>query len=180
MVGDWDWGEACYDTYAQVDTFLNVPESNEDNNVLGPVELCVGEVLCTTPAPPGGIVDNGDDGTSPSEANETWLVSNATNSYGANSFYAQVPSTYSYEACGVNDAHEVYLWWSSFSTRCASVPVDIFDGNTLLDTVVVNQLNNGGQWNVLGAYSFSGTARIVLNSPGVCSTSADAVKFVSN
>ena len=51
--------------------------------------------------------------------------------------------------------------------------------NTLIDTVYVDQLTNGEQWNVLGTYDFSGTARVVINSQGGCTTSADAVKVGS-
>jgi hypothetical protein len=42
----------------------------------------------------------------------------------------------------------------------------------------VNQQQGGGDWNVLGTYNFTGTARIVILSEGGCSVSADAVKLV--
>ena len=62
-------------------------------------------------------------------------------------------------------------------------PLDIFlgllyDGDTWLDTVEVNQKSNGGQWNVPGTYAFNGTARRVIISEGNCTTNADAVRFV--
>ena len=59
-------------------------------------------------------------------------------------------------------------------TDVHTVPVDIYDGSTLIDTVYVNQTANGGKWNSLGTYTFSGTARVVINSQGGCTTSADA------
>ena len=88
-------------------------------------------------------------------------------------------ATYTFQAFEVNNTHEVSLWWTYYNNRCVSVPVDIYDGNTLIDTVYVDQLTNGEQWNVLGTYDFSGTARIVINSQGGCTTSADAVKVGS-
>jgi hypothetical protein len=58
--------------------------------------------------------------------------------------------------------------------------VDIYDGSTLLDTVVVNQQENDGQWNPLGVFLFSsGTARVVVRSESnTCSTCADAARFL--
>jgi hypothetical protein len=60
--------------------------------------------------------------------------------------------------------------------------VQTFDGDTLLDTVYVNQQTNGDQWNVIGEYDFSGTARVVVvsetdGSEGNDSTWDDAVRF---
>jgi hypothetical protein len=47
----------------------------------------------------------------------------------------------------------------------------------LLDTVYVNQQANDGQWNELGNYAFSGTARVVVVSEGDRTTGADALRF---
>jgi hypothetical protein len=47
----------------------------------------------------------------------------------------------------------------------------------LLDTVYVNQQTNGGQWNVLGQYLFSGMARVVVVSKGSRNTGVDALRF---
>jgi hypothetical protein len=122
------------------------------------------------------ILDNGDSGT---KASGTWKVSSGPGFYGSNSVYSQTASnTYSFEtAC--SGVKEVYLWWTYHSTRCTSVPVEIYDGTTYIDTVNVNQKNNGGQWNALGTFSFSGKAKVVIisNAPGSCTTSADAVNF---
>jgi hypothetical protein len=58
------------------------------------------------------------------------------------------------------------------------VPIEIYDGDDLLDTVLVNQRQNGGQFNVLGTYDFSGSATVVVTSETRnCSTCADAVQF---
>jgi hypothetical protein len=84
---------------------------------------------------------------------------------------------YTYQA-PVNGTYTVLLWWTEHKKRRSnSVPVEIFDGDTLLDTVYVNQRTNGGKWNVLGQYSFSGTARVVVVSEGYRSTGVDALRF---
>jgi len=57
------------------------------------------------------------------------------------------------------------------------VPVDIYDGNVLLDTVTVDQRTLGGQWNVIGQYSFSGTAQVVVRGASSGTTCADAVRL---
>jgi hypothetical protein len=60
------------------------------------------------------------------------------------------------------------------------VPVKIYDGSSLKGTVYVNQLQNGGKWNLLGNYTFSGTAKVVIVSDSSSNTtSADAVKFAA-
>jgi hypothetical protein len=120
------------------------------------------------------IVDNGDSGT---KASGTWKVSGGSGFYGSNSVYSQTASnTYSFETA-TSGVQEVYLWWSSHSTRCTAVPVEIYDGTTYIDTINVNQQKNGSQWNALGTFSFSGTAKVVIISNGSCTTSADAVNF---
>jgi PKD repeat protein len=133
--------------------------------------------VSNTSLPPNGIVDNGDPGAS---YIGSWTVSSGPNPYGSNSLYSDEPgATYTFLASEVNDTYEVSLWWTDHNSRCNSVPVDIYDGNSLIDTVYVDHLANGGQWNVLGTYGFiSGTVRVVINSQGSCTTSADAVKFV--
>jgi hypothetical protein len=61
------------------------------------------------------------------------------------------------------------------------VPVQIYDGTTLLATVNVDQTRSGGQWNLLGSYTFSGAARVVIVSASSTKTTcADAVRFLGN
>jgi hypothetical protein len=56
--------------------------------------------------------------------------------------------------------------------------VKVFNGTRLLETVKnINQQQNGGEWNALGTYTFSGKARVTIISAGGCTTSADAVSF---
>ena len=71
------------------------------------------------------------------------------------------------------------MWWTYWTSRCTSVPVKIYNGSNLLATVPVNQQQPGlaGDWNELGTYSFSGTARVVVKAQDGCSANADAVRF---
>jgi PKD repeat protein len=125
-------------------------------------------------APPEVIVDNGEAGTS---STGNWQVSGGPDPYGDSSLYSKTAgATYSFDAA-LHGTHEVSLWWTEWPSRSTNVPVEIYDGNTLLDTVLVNQTAQGGQWNVLGTYNFAGTARITIVSEGTYSTCADAVKF---
>ena len=122
------------------------------------------------------IIDNGDPNTA---ASGKWSPSGASGYYGANSLYSnRSGDSYSFEAAS-SGAQEVYLWHAASGNRCTNVPIEIYDGNTRLDTVTINQQQDGGQWNLLGTYNFSGTATIIIVSTGVsnCVTSADAVYF---
>jgi hypothetical protein len=124
------------------------------------------------------IIDDGDPGTA---FTGTWEVSTCPNPYGKDSLYSWgVGVSYTFEA-EVDGPSTVFLWWTDHATmRCANVPVKIYDGDTLLDTLEVNQQTDGGQWNELGAYDFNnGTARVVVVSEGGCSTGIDAMKVES-
>jgi PKD repeat protein len=125
------------------------------------------------------IIDNGDLGT---ESTGTWRPSSGANPYGATSGSLTIMTpgaTYTFETPIAGDYYTVSLWWTYYASRCTSVPVDIYDGSNLLDTVEVNQRENGGQWNTIGSYFFqTGTARVVIRSTSsTCSTCADAVRF---
>jgi hypothetical protein len=73
---------------------------------------------------------------------------------------------------------DVMLWWTQHSSRSTSVPVEIYDGANLIDTLYVDQSQDGGMWNLLGSYTFNGSARVVIKSTSSSqTTSADAVKF---
>ena len=124
------------------------------------------------------IIDNGETGTSSAG---TWYNSGGADPYGATSrFSGQAGATYTYQA-PLSGSYEVSLWWTVKSNRCDNVAVDIYDGASLVDTVYVDQLADGGRWNdVPDTYTFSTTARVVINSGGGCTTCADAVKFVSS
>jgi PKD repeat protein len=124
-------------------------------------------------------MDNGSAGTS---STGTWSISTAPNPYGAASLFAKtVGATYSWTFTpSVASDYEVYMWWTAATTRVTSVPVTIqHAGGTA--TVNVNQRLNGGQWNLLGTYSFEAgiTYTVTVRSTSTSlSTCADAVKFV--
>jgi hypothetical protein len=123
------------------------------------------------------VIDNGDENT---YFTGRWRTSRCPNPYGDESLYSRDQgSRYAFEAFLVGN-FEVSLWWTEHSTdRCTSVPVEIYDGDTLLDTVEVNQQTDGGQWNVLGKYAFDDTVRVEVVSQGDCSTGIDALELVS-
>ena len=121
------------------------------------------------------FIDNGGSGTT---AAGNWLPSGGLDYYGTQSLYSNsAGATYSFERAYTGTA-QVALWWTEYANRCDNVTVRVYDGTTLLDdTIRVNQLNDGGQWNPVGIYSFSGTARVVIVSSGSCTTNADAVRL---
>jgi hypothetical protein len=124
----------------------------------------------------GVVIDDGDPGTTEIG---TWYDSSGADPYGTGSRFAKTSSaSYSYQT-SASGTMEVSLWWTEFSNRCTEVPVEIYDGTALLDTVDVDQQVDGGQWNVLGTYQFnSGTAQVKIISEGGCTTSADAAQLI--
>jgi hypothetical protein len=121
------------------------------------------------------IIDNGGAGTA---SDGTWSVSRGPDPYGNESLFSTAAgATYTFEA-PVNGSIQVALWWTEWSSRSIAVPVEIYDGNTLIDTIEVNQQVNGGRWNVLGTYKFSETPSVIIISEGGDSTCADAVRFI--
>ncbi|GAG93299.1 unnamed protein product, partial [marine sediment metagenome] len=105
---------------------------------------------------PEVIIDNGDPDTSHTKS---WEVSGGVDPYGADSLWSRdIGGTYTYQA-PLTGSHQVSLRWTFYSSRCTNVRVGIYDGDSLLATVYVNQKENGSQWKVLGTYSFSGTAK---------------------
>lgn len=95
----------------------------------------------------------------------------ATNDGAAFLFYIGSPGTY-----------KVYAWWPSASTRTTSASYRVFelDGGTMLADLTVNQQVNGGQWNLLGTYTFGqmGWGKVLmsrsLSGPG--KIAADAIR----
>jgi hypothetical protein len=125
------------------------------------------------------IIDIDEEGTSYSGG--PWGYSSGADAYNGSSRAESIAgATYTFQV-PVNGYHSVHLWWTWWSSRCSAVPVDIYDGAQLVGTVIVDQQNQSlaGQWNLVGKYLFSGTARIVINAQSGCSTCADAVKFES-
>ena len=123
------------------------------------------------------VIDNGGPGTS---FTGTWAASGATGSYGSASVWSRDGSRYTWTFVPtVSGNYQVSMWWTVYSSRSTTVPVDIkHSGGTT--RVTVNQKLNGGKWNGLGIYSLVAGASYtvtVTSQPGPSSTSADAVKF---
>jgi hypothetical protein len=118
------------------------------------------------------ILDNGDPGTS---FTGTWSISGAPNPFGANSLFAKNGPTYTYDfTLASPGTYEVYAWWTQLSTRPPAAPYAItHSGGTT--TVEVDQRVNGGQWNLLGSFTFDATARVRITAVGTTSTCADAI-----
>jgi len=107
-----------------------------------------------------------------------WLPSSATDFWATNSLWANdTGDSFVFTANLMPGTYNVYEWHSTWPSRNTAATHEIRNGAALLDTVVVNQQINGGQWNLIGTHSFTGTASVtVLASPG-SSTNADAIRF---
>jgi lysophospholipase L1-like esterase len=120
-----------------------------------------------------------DDGSAGTVAKGKWELSYSPYPYGASSLYSKEENasyTFQSQAFG---RHDLYMWWTQSSDRSTAIPIKIYDGENLIDTVIIDQQRNGGRWNWLYTYNFSGPARIVIISPGSQSTTcADAVRLV--
>jgi PKD repeat protein len=134
--------------------------------------------LTVMDAPPAqDIIDNTDTRTS---STGTWLSSAASGYYGTNSVWARDGATFSWLFTPTSSGYfEVFMWWTTTSTRSPSIPVTITHAGGS-QTVTINQLEKASQWNSLGTYQFlAGTTyRVtIVSQAGPTSTCADAVKF---
>lgn len=128
------------------------------------------------------IIDDGDTGYSESG---NWDVSSGTGPNGSDSRYSiNIGDTASWEASILQTGqYEVYAWWSYYDTRHNAVPYSIYvnGSSTALDTVTVNQLEDSGQWNLLGTYTFNEDDTVevrVRSEDSTNSTCADAVRLL--
>jgi PKD repeat protein len=132
--------------------------------------------LVVESASDGLIIDNGDSRTS---STGTWAVSGGTLPYGSDSLWARDGATYTwYMDSQPSGTYEVFMWWSGYSSRSASVPVTIEHGG-LTTSLNIDQSQDAGKWNSLGRYTFNGSGRVTITAAygsGV-STCADAVRF---
>jgi hypothetical protein len=138
-----------------------------------------GITILNGPVPPEVIVDNLSAGTS---SVGTWSPSLTSGFYATNSVYSNTAdSTFTFPATLVPGAtYQVYAWWTAATNRYTAVPYEIRSDATLLGTIPVNQRLNGGQWNLLGTYAFTGaTASVTVRRAGTGVTVADAVRFVA-
>lgn len=127
------------------------------------------------------IVDDGDLGTF---YTGNWGDSGGKNPYGAGSLWnTTAGDTYVFTGGVIPGAPtRLYLWWTTTSDRCTETPVSVFDGDTLVVTLKIDQSADSGQWNglggIYGAYVFkNSTVTVKIDSPGGCSACADALKI---
>jgi hypothetical protein len=96
-----------------------------------------------------------------------------TNDGAAFLFYISSPGTY-----------KVYAWWTDADTRTTTASYRVFelDGGTMLADLLVNQQVNGGQWNLLGTYTFGqvGWGKVLMSRSlaGAGKISADGIRVV--
>ncbi len=123
------------------------------------------------------VIDNRDARVS---TTGNWDVSGADGFWSTDSVWSRDGATFTWLfQPAETGSYTVSMWWTQWPTRSTTVPVSIQHS---LDTarVIVNQQQNGGQWNSIGQYSFvvGTTYRITMTAqPGPTSTCADAVKF---
>ena len=126
------------------------------------------------------IIDN--DGPGTSYSGGLWGYSRGADPYNGTSRAEMVNGAiYEFQAEGINGENLVLIHWTWWRSRCDDVPVDIYDGDQLLDTVFLDQRDQSlaAQWNEIDTYTFTGTARVVIRAQDGCSACADAVRFSS-
>lgn len=100
-----------------------------------------------------------------------YLHDNATSGSKAVAFHPSMSQTAEYE---------VYAIWTSRPNRASNVPIDIgHSGGTT--TVVVDQRQGGGRWNLLGTFTFDAgsAAEVKIRNDGADGyVIADAVRFI--
>jgi type IV pilus assembly protein PilY1 len=131
----------------------------------------------------GVIVDNDDAGFS--KSNDGWAVYTASAQYGDDYYYSyhngglawarwtpEIPGPGSYDVFG---------WWVTNSTRRTDASFKVFHNGILSTVAGVNQQQNGGQWNLLDTYYFSGSGDEYIQLDATVSGDsrycADAIKL---
>ncbi len=79
--------------------------------------------------------------------------------------------------------YELFAWWVAANNRCADTPIIVHHQNGV-DTIRVDQVKNGSQWNKIGQFYFSAdTSNQVIISNAATQGSyvvADAIRLTSN
>ena len=79
----------------------------------------------------------------------------------------------------VPGVYDVYAWWVNGYQRAFDAPYTINNNGVNLDTVRVNQIKNGGKWNLLGTYPLeAGTLKVILTDTPSGYVTADAIRAV--
>ncbi len=121
------------------------------------------------------VIDNGAPGTF---SMGPWKTSGGVKPYGRNSLWSRdAGASYTWSS-PLTGTFDVYIWWTLWPSRMTDVPVEVYDGQALLETVYADQQTAGAQWNHVGTYTFNEGAAVTVISEGPGSTNADAVRFV--
>ncbi|NOU66290.1 hyaluronate lyase [Paenibacillus sp. LMG 31461] len=129
------------------------------------------------------IVDDADS-TGVTLAGSWSIGTNLTNKYGASylhdgNTYHGLKSAAFTPTLTAAGTYKVYMWWPSHTNRATNAQVDILHAG-VTSTVTIDEQQNGGQWNLLGTYTFdagtSGNVK-VRNDGANGYVTADAVKF---
>lgn len=155
---------------------LVVHVSDDTSTTIGKVDITI---MAPPPVPePELIIDNRDPGTA---SVGSWLVSGGANPWGPDSVYSKTAGDTFTFVGPRNGENNVYLRWTPWPSRSSSVAVSVYDGDILLDdTITVNQKANANSWFLIGTYTFTSNARVVITATGgTTSTNADAVRFTS-
>ena len=127
------------------------------------------------------IVDNTDAGYAEVGS---WTTSTNPGYYGTNSRYSDTgvgndTATWT-PNLPTSCYYNVYAWWVDGSNRATNAPYSINHASGSA-TFYVNQSTGGGQWNILGSYSFNagtgGNVVLTDNAESGKVVSADAIKF---
>ncbi|MBN2163152.1 MAG: FAD-dependent oxidoreductase [Pontiellaceae bacterium] len=154
-----------------------------DYTELRPVLIAAGQALGDPiPPQPETVIDNADAevqitgswlsaSTTPGFAGSDYLHDNNEGQGTKNVFFPFFGSGY----------YRVYLRWTSHDNRASNVPIEINQANGLA-VKQVDQRSDGGVWNLLGIYPFSGAAGEgvrILNTGANGYVVADAVGFAA-
>jgi PKD repeat protein len=130
----------------------------------------------TTGQPSQIILDNG----VRTSSSGSWCVSTATGAYGTNSRYSCGSGLDTYRwtpSFATAGTYDVYVWWTSHANRSANVPITVASRG-VTQTFLRNQRIGGGQWQLLGRFSFgAGTGGYVEVSDRNGQAAADAVRW---
>lgn len=127
----------------------------------------------------GSVVDNSDANFSSTGG---WMLSSSVSTlYGSDYAYAfsgdgSETATWSF-SISITGEYNISAWWTSHSNRAVDAPYEIYNNGIKIDTVLVNQQVNAGQFNLLENYPLqSGTLNVVLNNSASGIVVADAVQ----
>lgn len=151
---------------------------------LRPLLLAAGQSLGDLViAPPTSVVDNSDaalvtvTGAWPSGTSTAGFIG-ADYLHNDNSGQGTKQVRYALPA-GLSGYQQVSLRWTSHTNRASNVPIEIHHAGGM-SLVTIDQRSNGGKWNPLGFYQFSGAAGqgVVIKTSGANGyVIADAVGF---